>query len=206
MKIDKDKPLPDHTKLKYDECCAFLILKERFPERYNILAISDKPDLQGVDIGIEVTIANDRKHQEALNNWVKAYNCNDEQKREHYIERMKQLGVSYTGGIQLWPGRIPSFKYIKEAVNIKMEKVKSGKYKRFREYELFVFTDTWLYEDLLREGIIFFESTHILEKECKLHIFEKKYYEMVDIDIYEQSERNIRARRMVEQAEESGQK
>lgn len=29
---------------------------------------------------------------------------------------------------------------------------------------------------------------------------------MVDIDIYEQSERNIRARRMVEQAEESGQK
>lgn len=63
-----------------------------------------------------------------------------------------------------------------------MEKVKSGKYKRFREYELFVFTDTWLYEDLLREGIIFFESTlvfnyfkriYILEKECKLHIFEK---------------------------------
>lgn len=37
MKIDKNKPLPDHTKLHYDECCALLVLKELFPDRYSKL-------------------------------------------------------------------------------------------------------------------------------------------------------------------------
>ena len=73
MKIEKDKPLPDHTKLDYDECCALLTLKELFPEQYSELILDDKPDLQGREVGIEVTIAGDRKHQEALSNWVKAY-------------------------------------------------------------------------------------------------------------------------------------
>ena len=81
MKIDKNKPLPDHTKLDYDECCAKLILEELFPNRYHNLLLADKPDLQGTNVGIEVTIANDSKMQEALNNWVKAYNCSDEKKK-----------------------------------------------------------------------------------------------------------------------------
>lgn len=82
MKIDKNKPLPEHTKLDYDECCALLVLKELFPDRYNTLEISDKPDLQGVNVGVEVTIADDKNHQEALKNWVKAYHCDDEKKAE----------------------------------------------------------------------------------------------------------------------------
>lgn len=210
MKIDKDKPLPDHTKLDYDECCALLILKELFPDRYRVLEISDKPDLQGLNIGVEVTIADDRNHQEALNNWVKAYNCDDEKRREQYIERMKQLGVTYTGGIQSWPGWNPSFKYVKEAVNTKIKKVKFGKYKHFLSYELFIFTDTWMHETILKEAEKFFTDNnvfeyfnrvYILENGFKLNIFEQNNYQNVVIDIAEQSERNIRARRMVEQAE-----
>ena len=211
MKIDKEKPLPDHTKLDYDECCAFLILKELFPERYPMLQISDKPDLQGIDRGIEVTIANDGKYQEALNNWVKAYTCADEEKQKNYIERMKQLGVTYTGGVQVWPvEENPSMDNIKNAVNKKMKKVSLGKYKKFREYELFIFTNTFLHEKLLREVIEFFENldvfdyfvrVYILETGFKLHIFQRNSHEIVDIDIFEQTKRNVRARKMVEEAE-----
>ncbi len=58
--------MPDHTIIDYDECCALLILKELFPERYTDLVLDDKPDLQGRKIGIEVTIAIERDHQEAV--------------------------------------------------------------------------------------------------------------------------------------------
>ena len=211
MKIDKNKPLPDHTKLDYDECCALLVLKERFPDRYSTLKISDKPDLQGVNVGVEVTIADDRKHQEALNNWLKAYHCDDEKKRKCYIERMKQLGVEYTGGIQFWPGHVPSLKHVKESVNTKIGKLKSRNYEEFPSYELFIFTDTWMHENILKEMEKFladsnvfkyFNRVYVFEQESNLHIFEENNYQRVVIDMKEQSERNIRARKMVEQAED----
>ena len=211
MKIDKNKPLPDHTKLHYDECCALLVLKELFPDRYSKLEISDKPDLQGVNVGVEVTIADDRNHQEALNNWVKAYHCDDEKKRENYIECMKQLGVTYTGGIQAWPGQVPSLKYVKESIHAKIKKLKTGNYKRFLNDELFIFTDTWMHKTLLNEVekfladnkvFEFFSRVYILEQGSNLHIFEENYYKKVIIDVSEQTDRNIRARRIVEQAEE----
>lgn len=211
MKIDKNKPLPEHTKLDYGECCALLVLKELFPDRYSTLEISDKPDLQGVNVGVEVTIADDKNHQEALKNWVKAYHCDDEKKRKRYIERMKQLGVEYTGGIQFWPGRVPSLKDVKESVNTKIGKLKSRNYEEFPSYELFIFTDTWMHENILEEMEKFladsnvfksFNRVYLFEQESNLHIFEENNYQRVVIDITEQSERNIRARRMVEQAED----
>lgn len=211
MKIDKNKPLPDHTKLAYEECCALLVLKELFPDRYNTLEISDKPDLQGVNVGVEVTIADDKNHQEALKNWVKAYHCDDEKKRKRYIGRMKQLGVEYTGGIQFWSGRVPSLKYVKESVNTKIGKLKSRNYEEFPSYELFIFTDTWMHENILKEMEKFladsnvfkyFNRVYVFEQESNLHIFEENNYQRVVIDMKEQSERNIRARKMVEQAED----
>ena len=85
--IDPNKPLPDHTKLDYDECCAKLILEELFSKRYGQLTLADKPDLQGDGVGIEVTIANDPKMQEALGNWEKAYWDTDERKKAHHIKK-----------------------------------------------------------------------------------------------------------------------
>ncbi len=73
MRIEKNKPLPNHTKLNYDECCAKLILEELFPKRYHKLALSDKPDLQGEEVGIEVTIANNQKMEEARNNQTETF-------------------------------------------------------------------------------------------------------------------------------------
>lgn len=124
---------------------------------------------------------------------------------------MKQLGVIYTGGIQSWPGRVPSLKYVKEAVNTKLKKVRFGKYKYFLNYELFIFTDTWMHEIILKEAEEFFANNnvfecfdriYVLERGYKLHIFQESNYQKKIIDIIEQSERNRRARMLVEQAEE----
>lgn len=46
VKIEKDRPLPRHTKLDYDECYAKIILEKFFPAKYQNLQISDRPDLR----------------------------------------------------------------------------------------------------------------------------------------------------------------
>lgn len=213
MRIDRGKPLPDHTKVNYEECCAKLILEELFPDRYHDLLMADKPDLQGSDVGIEVTIANDQNTQEALNNWVKACSCQDENVRKHCISRMTQLGVDYTGGIQAWPGTNPSFELSRKAIEKKIHKLKKGRYKPFPRYELFLFTDTWYHETVIQDAkrYIFqnevsdcYKTIYVLAEGADLHVFETDlglHYNK-KIDVSEQSARNTRARRMVEKAEE----
>ena len=213
MKIDKDKPLPDHTKLDYDECCAKLILEELFPERYTELTLADKPDLQGDGVGIEVTIANNNKMEEARNNWVKANNCDNAVQKARYIERMAQLGVHYTGGVQGWPGFAPTFDLTRKAVESKIGKLKKGGYKSFPRYELFDFTDTWYCDSVIDAAKTFlfdekvsryFKTVYVLSQGADLHIFEtqESQYKNEKIDTIEQSNRNRRARRMVEEGEE----
>ena len=212
MKIDRNKPLPDHTKLDYDECCAFLILKELFPDRYIGLKVMDKPDLQTDDTGIEVTWAADRKHQEALKNWIIACSSEDENIIRRSTDRMEQLGVKYTGGVQGWQNYNPSFELIEEAVKQKIKKKQSGYYKFFHTYELFIFTDVWMHYDMVKRVKDFFVITnvykdyskiYILSQGCELHIFKEDDYDSIIIDSGIQSDRNMRARRMVEEAEEA---
>ena len=52
--IEKDKPLPRHTRLDYDECYAKLVLEKFFPEEYQNLTISDRPDLRDEQHNIEL--------------------------------------------------------------------------------------------------------------------------------------------------------
>ena len=214
MKIKKDKPLPNHTKLDYDECCAKLILEELFPERYGKLLLADKPDLQGKGVGIEVTVANDRNMQEALHNWIRAVSSSDEEKRKRNINRMRQLGVEYTGGIQSWPVSAPSFALTKHAIEGKIKKLKKGNYIPFSRYELFVFTDPWYHEDIVAKAkeylydesvSAYFQTVYVLSEGADLHVFEtcERTHQEIVIDHFEQTDRNMRARHMVEIAEES---
>ena len=213
MKIDKDKPLPSHTRLDYDECCAKLILEEVFPNRYHDLVLADQPDLQGIDVGIEVTTANDQEMQEALSNWIKACSTDDEIVKSRSIERMAQLGVKYTGGIQAWPGSVPTFSLTQRAIEAKIRRIKKGSYKAFCRYDLFVFTDTWYCNSVIEQAkqYLFYEmergyyrTVFVLSQGADLHVFETERgdYENIRIDVSEQSDRNRRARQMVEEAEE----
>ncbi|MCR5090390.1 MAG: hypothetical protein K6C08_12880 [Oscillospiraceae bacterium] len=211
--IDPDKPLPDHTRLDYDECCAKLILEELLPERYAQLELADKPDLQGQDVGIEVTVANDPKMQEALNNWIKANSDTNEEMKALHVARMAQLGVIYTGGVQSLPGGSPTFQWVKTAVERKIEKLKNGHYSHFPRYELFVITGTWFWDGIVQQAEEFFfsgavkswyKTIYVLSEGADLHIFETDLQKHVNIQINnaQQTDRNIRARRMVEAGEQ----
>ena len=212
MNIEKDVPFLGHTKIDYDECCAKLILEELFPDRYTDLVLDDKPDIQGDGVGIEVTIADEEKNQEATKNWLKARSSKDERVRAYSIERMKQLGVEYVGGIQLWPTLPVTFDLTKKAIEKKINKLRSGKYKYFPRYELFVFTDTWYEErvvaearkNLFAESVSrYYQTVYVLSQGYNLQIFETKSgeYKNLVIDTVEQSNRNERAWQMVVEAE-----
>jgi len=175
------------------------------------MEIKDKPDLQCDEVGVEVTIATDRNYQEALNNWIKANYCEDDVKKQKYIERMQQLKVEYKGGTQYWSVYSPSFKMIRDVVNHKIKKLETGKYRKYDNYELFVFSDMWMYESKIEEGKEFFDNNnvyasfrrvYILEIGYILNIFEEGDYRRIEINETEQADRNIRAREMVELAEE----
>ncbi len=192
--------------MDYDECCALLILKELFPDKYGSLRLADKPDLQGDDIGVEVTKAGEKETYEAINNWVIACHSDDESRKQHSIERMKQLGVEYTGGFQVWPGVVPKFLYIKQAVDAKISKLEKGGYYVFSKYELFIFTDTWMTDQIICEACEYFAKVsvyqyfsiiYILEEGSKLHVFDETAHIIREIEISEQTERNIRAWEMV---------
>jgi hypothetical protein len=207
-------PLPRHTKIDYDECRAKLTLEELFPEKYTQLLLSDKPDLWGNGVGIEVTIADDRKRQEAYSNWIKATKTENEKVRDRAIERMHQLGVEYTGGIQGWPMFDNSFHLIAAAVITKMDKLATGNYSAFPRYELFLFTDIWLSPKKITEADEFFfservkysyQTVYVFSQGRELHIFdtENNTYHLLRIDMSEQSSRNRRAWQMVEEGEQA---
>lgn len=70
---EKKKHSSDHTKYRYDECFAKIVLEEFFPNKYKNLIIKDKPDLvdESNNIGIEVVNAIPTKIHEAESCWMK---------------------------------------------------------------------------------------------------------------------------------------
>ncbi len=162
--IDQDKPLPEHTKLDYYECYAKVILEEFFFDYVGVLKLSDKPDLINVDksIGIEVTIADDPGQIEAEKLWSRMpYKDFAQQARD--IERMRQLGVEYMGGIQTWPSRNYAVdirqtpvNWVIKAFQSKVKKLNSGNYQVFEHYALFIHSDVWLNDTRERELLSFF--------------------------------------------------
>jgi len=198
-KIEKDRQLPGHTKLDYYECYAKIVLEEFFS--YNNLLLDDKPDLQDIQnsIGIEVTTAEEPKMLEAENLYLKLIYADEDTIREKCINRMGQIGLTYKDGMLLGLSGNDDFTLVNEAINRKIEKLKSAGYKKFNEYQLFIFSsiyaiDSILQEELnflLRENIdTFFSKIYILvpealfyfdlgENECKIFNVsrERQYYQ-----------------------------
>lgn len=150
--------LPEHTKLKYEECYAKIILEHCFSQKYNNLLIEDKPDLYDKknDIGIEVTMAIAPDLQEARNLWSKMHHKNSDQQKKAK-ERMHQLNYDYQGGIQNWGTTEyeqdidpQMFKEIYEAIRTKLEKLnQKNLYKDCRNYALFIQSELNIEKDWL---------------------------------------------------------
>lgn len=158
MKIDRDKPLPEHTRVDYYECYAKVILEDLFPERYVNLCVSDKPDLQNIEknIGVEVTSAVPAEQREAVKLWYTMPYVSEEKQKSNK-ERMEQLGVEYQGDIQAWPAKVYSHSEIDgypiedfiKAVQNKITKLNKGNYKEFSRYDLFVYSEIYVNKTLI---------------------------------------------------------
>lgn len=158
-KIEKGKPLPNHTKLDYDECYAKLVLERYFADRYSSLRISDKPDLidDENDIGVEVTSADSKKRREAISLFCKMpyYSLN---KQESAKERMRQLGEPYQGMVQSWSTnhaykldeRHPLMNFIK-IVEKKVSTLNKKHYQKLKQYDLYVYSEFLWRDHILPE-------------------------------------------------------
>lgn len=167
-KIQKDRPLPSHTKLDYDECYAKIVLEKFFPDRYVDLLLDDKPDLRDTSngIGIEVTSAIPQSEQEAM-----SLACEipylEKEKQDKRIAYLKKKGYNYTkygmtgpGMSYAWTGLgYPAIdktycNYFLSAVETKIDKLNGGGYAKMARYDLFVnselFIDDWMPDELLK--------------------------------------------------------
>lgn len=160
--IEKDKPLPRHTRLDYDECYAKLVLEKFFPDEYKNLELSDRPDLRdnARNIGVEVTSAYPPHMQEAL--FIGAdIPYRSEEEKEKGLNQLGKLGYEYTQ----YGMFSPSFSYtwagntypdienalcapIIEVVKKKLDKLNAGGYDELQQYNLFIQTepsiDEWM--------------------------------------------------------------
>lgn len=152
--IEEDKPLPEHTKLRYEECYAKLLL-ETFIGKFKNIIIQDKPDLICVacHTGVEVTDIMDKNKKEALKLWYTMPYVPKE-KQQYNKERMKKLGMPYQGGIQTWPAitydkGIDSTPYqeLYESLHKKLQKFNKGNYKLYDSNEILFFSELWFAHD-----------------------------------------------------------
>lgn len=178
VEIEKDRPLPRHTKLNYDECYAKIILESFFPDEYQDLQISDRPDLRTKDgnIGIEVTSAIPQKEQEALA-LASEIPYIDKEKQKGRIDYLKKKGYKYTKYGMLHPPRsyawtglgnpdieITFCKDFFSAVAKKLDKLNSGKYELMARYDLFVISEIYIEEwmpEILLEKLISYSSKRL---------------------------------------------
>ena len=196
-KIRENEPLPPHTKLSYDECYAKLILEKFFPNKYENLQLSDKPDLRDLkhNIGIEVTSAIPKEEQEALN-LAAMIPYVDEQAQERRRRRLKKMGYRY----MKYGMAHPPESYIKdtpckrflEAYEEKIRKLNSGNYAELEKYDLYVYSeeviDSWMIPKLIQAV----SSINVGEKKyryiyfvtlCEILVFDTEHDECAGIDI-----------------------
>ena len=213
-------PLPEHTKLNYEECFVKILLENTFPERYQNLILSDKPDLveKGNSIGIEVTSAIPKHRQEAFNLWrTMPYQSIEQQDKRK--NRMKQLGSEYQGGIQIWPilDETDTKEEIDElftCIERKIKKLNKGHYSVLQQYDLFIISELWLdnndytmiLQKLTNKNSLKFGFTRIylltLNNLCVFCLQDKNYF-TTEISSQKSNEWAELGRRLVEEAEET---
>ena len=221
VKIDPNKPLPEHTKLRYEECYAKAFLEFYYPNKYFNLEIQDKPDLYDSinEIGIEVVEAEETRKKEAEKLWYTMPYVS-EGKQQKNKERMKQLGEEYMGNIQVWNRSIvydrdvdsQPFDVVYKVIKQKLNKLNCGKYKLCKQYELFVYSELMIrkeWHEKMLKRLADISAEYELQY-CYIHISTQnslcsygiKFNEVTFFNI-EEDQRMLatEARKMVEQGE-----
>lgn len=163
MKINKDDPLPRHTKYDWEECYAKVVLETFIKEELIDLTIKDRPDLQNekINVGIECTIAIERKQIEAENLYCELTN-NKSKNPENCKKRIETLGGKITKYTLVQSGSDTKGN-IFEAVHSKLKKLNGGNYKIFKNNYL-----------LIRD-CIYIPNEHIKGMQYLLAMMQSKY-------------------------------
>lgn len=179
--IKRNRPLPRHTKLNYDECYAKIVLEKFFPEEYQDLQISDRPDLRAKDgsVGIEVTCAIPQKELEmiALSSDIPYVDKKTKEKRIAYLEKN---GYKYSNYVLVYSPnedqKLPKFRHVEtrnnfctdfiSAVKNKIRKLNSGSYDLLPRYDLFVQSELYIEEWMLEK---------LIDKLCLLSVQPHNY-------------------------------
>lgn len=150
--IEKDMPLPAHTKLDYYECYAKIVIEEMFPDQFSDLAIPDKPDLQNekLNIGIEVTSSENASQKEVEALYIKwYYQSNDE--KEKTREQIENCGAKLINGVLAGISDQDNFNRIYDTLNIKVKKLRE--YKSFGKQYLFAFSTIYATSAMREEAL-----------------------------------------------------
>lgn len=179
-------------KKHFNEYFAKVVLESCFPQKFDILEISDKPDLRYFvsGTGIEVTYSMPKMEAEAVNVWHRLYNGKSKNCKKD-IERLYQLGIEYDSQLFVWDqgcydenikqGPIKEFF---DAVKQKVERLnsKTAEYAEIAQYELFVNSTILIPNEQIMAviGILKeinnlgkkFEIIYLITNEQKLYVFD----------------------------------
>lgn len=207
-------PLPKRTKKDYHECYAKIALSQLLSRNYENLIIKDKPDLQFPDrsSGIEVTQAIDSDQQRAERLYTEIH-YGLARSREGAIQEIQNCKCKYENGVLIGKTGTDSFDLILQAIKRKLEKINKGGYDYFHHYDLFVFSDIYADDIMLKNALLlmltlsekyklFFEKILVLVPRS-LYVFEllSKQTQVIACSNELQYKIACQAREMVEEAE-----
>lgn len=214
MKIKEDEPLPKHTKLDWEECYAKVFLEHMYKNEFCGLKIKDRPDLQDEEnsIGIECTVAIDKKSQEAEKLYIDLIN-NNVKNPEKCKEKIEKLGGKITEYVLIQSGTNSSINIL-NAVKIKLKKLNGNNYKIFKNNYLLIRDSIYIREEEIKElqySIGIMQSNEKIEFDKIYLLLNDKFIELnmidytnkiIKIDTSTQYELAQKARRIVVEYEE----
>lgn len=167
-----DKKLFKHSK----EYLVLAILKYLDPNRYEKVVLRDRPDLQGEELGIEVTIAESQNDMQADREFAQYCEGNNKKRRmetiqkdgRHVIVRYKHMDAMISGGgVNLEEKSI-----IQEAIKRKIASVKKYPDNHYKQMELAIIR-TEIPSSLWMESVTDWVS-EVVRDECE-QIFSRIY-------------------------------
>lgn len=152
--INKNEPLPMHTKVDYYESYAKVVLEELYPEEFVNIEIKDRPDLQMNDgeWGIEVTNSIDEDQREIDRLYVGILH-NSIRNKKGALAKINKLGGKFYGNILAGKPGTDSFDLILSAFNNKLNLLNGKGYEQFNKNGLFIFSDIYADDRMIINAI-----------------------------------------------------